>query len=183
MNRLDNALCRILSDSMTDILPKAGQIGVCTPNDVGDVSLGLYLYNIRPCGEIDLPPVVRKGYGVQESPPQFLSLYYLFTAYSKVDAPYQSTEDHKILFRAMQVMNSLPVLTERELGYCPSAYINKLQVKMVDILPEEMINIWTARSTPYRLSVAYRIAPVELQSLNAKMIPRIEQTDFTGIQK
>ena len=47
MTNLDNALVKLLSESLSDILVGSGEWGYA-PAEPGDFLLGLYLYNIRP---------------------------------------------------------------------------------------------------------------------------------------
>ena len=149
MTNLDNALVKLLSESLSDILVGSGRVGICTPAEPGDFLLGLYLY----------------------------------TAYSRADGVYKTAEDHRILFRAIQTFQNMPVLTERELGYRPGTYIDKLQVQMVDLEPDEIANIWTFRESEYRLSVAYKITPVEVSAEAGSFVTRVSDTNFKGIQR
>lgn len=183
MTNLDNALIKILSESLSDILPGSGRVGICTPAEPGDLLLGLYLYNIRPCTDINPPAIIRKGSSYQELPPHFLTLYYLVTAYSRADGVYKTAEDHNILFRVIETFQNTPVLTEKELGYRPGTYIDKLQIQMVDLEPNEMINIWSFHENQYRLSVAYKITPVEVSAQAGSLITRVSGSDFRNLQK
>lgn len=178
--RIDNALVSLLSSSLSDILPKPEQVGVCLPSDPGPVSLGLYLFSVRPCAEVNIPSIMTKGRNVQTLPPRFLSLYYLLTAYSKADAPFRAQEDHRILSRAMQVFEENQTLTERELGFVPGQFIDALQLQMLDVGHEEMSYIWQFRETPFRLSAAYRVCPVELPRLSSRMVTRVTGADIRG---
>lgn len=47
MTNLDNALVKLLSESLSDILVGSGRVGICTPAEPGDFLLGLYLYRKR----------------------------------------------------------------------------------------------------------------------------------------
>lgn len=183
MTNLDNALIKILSEALTDILPGSGRVGICTPAEPGDLLLGLYLYNIRPCMDINQPPVIRKGSSYQELSPHFLTFYYLVTAYGRADGVYRTAEEHNILFRAIETFQNTPVLTEKELGYRPGTYIDKLQIRMVDLEPNEMVNIWSFRENQYRLSVAYEITPVEVSAHAGSLVTRVSGSDFRNFQK
>ena len=183
MTNLDNALVKLLSESLSDILVGSGRVVICRPAEPGDFLLGLYLYNIRPCTDINPPSVIRKGSSFQELSPHFLTLYYLVTAYSRADGVYKTAEDHRILFRAIQTFQNMPVLTERELGYRPGTYIDKLQVQMVELEPDEIANIWMFRESEYRLSVAYKITPVEVSAEAGSFVTRVSDTNFKGIQR
>ncbi len=73
----------------------------------------------------------------------------------------------------------MPVLTERELGYRPGTYIDKLQVQMVDLEPDEIKKIYGRfGESEYRLSVAYKITPVEVSAEAGSFVTRVSDTNF-----
>lgn len=178
MKKLENSLIDLFSRSLSDMLPGAGRVGVCTPAEPQDLMLGLYLYGIRPCFDINTPALIQKGSGFREQPPHFLTLYYLLTAYSKADGGHRVLEEHNIIFRAAETLLNTPVLTERELGFRPGTYIDKLQIQMLDLSPEELTNIWVFHENPYRLSVGFKINPVEVSALAGSPIARVSEVKY-----
>ena len=129
MTTPENALITLFSHALSDLFTGTGRIGICTPDDPRDLMLGLYLYNIRPCYDITPQPLIQKGSGFREQAPHFLTLYYLMTAYSKAEDARKTQEEHNILFRAVDTLLNTPVLTERELGFRPGAYVDKLHLR------------------------------------------------------
>lgn len=183
MRTLDNALTALFSHALSELFPGSGRVGICTPDEPRDLLLGLYLYNIRPCYDVATQPLIQKGSGFREQSARFLELYYLLTAYSKAEDAYKTQEEHNILFRAVETLVNTPVLTERELGFKPGAYIDKLQLQMLDLTPDEISNIQSCRNKPYRLSVGFRVTPVEIAAKEGESVSGISSADIQAAQK
>lgn len=183
MNKLETSLTELFSRSLSDLFPGSGRVGICTPDEPRDLMLGLYLYSIRPCYDITPQPLIQKGSGFREQAPQFLTLYYLLTAYSKAEDAHKTQEEHNILFRAVETLLNTPVLTERELGFRPGTYVDRLQLRMLDITPDEMSSIQNYRDSPHRLSVGFYITPVEISAVAGEAISRTSSSDIRTVQK
>ncbi len=183
MTNLESALTSLFSRALSDILPGSGRVGICTPDEPRDLMLGLYLYGIRPCFDVNTQPLIRKGSGFREQSPHFVTLYYLMTAYSKADEAHKTTEEHNILFRAVETLLNTPVLTERELGFRPGAYIDKLQLQMLDLTPEDLGNIRGSQETPSKLCVGFRVTPVEVSAVAGEAVSGTSAADISTLQK
>lgn len=180
---LENALIAVFSHSLSELYPGSGRVGICTPGDPRDLMLGLYLYNIRPCYDITPQPFIQKGGGFREQAPHFLTLYYLMTAYSKAEDAHKTQEEHNILFRAVDTLLNTPVLTERELGFRPGAYVDKLQLRMLDLTPDEMSNIQSCRDGSCRLSVGFCVTPVEVSAAAGEAVSGTSSADIRTVRK
>ncbi len=183
MTKLESALTNLFSRALSDILPGSGRVGICTPNEPRDLMLGLYLYSILPCFDVNTQPLVQKGSGFREQSPHFVTLYYLMTAYSKADDAHKTSEEHNILFSAVETLLNTPVLTERELGFRPGTYIDKLQLQMLDLTPEDIGNIRGSQDNPYKLSVGFRVLPVEVASIAGEAVTGTSAADIQTLQK
>ena len=72
------ALIRLLREGMVpEIIPNTEGIGMCHPSDRGDVSLGLFLYDIRRNPDIVSTNRVAVGNDKLKSPSLFLDLYFM----------------------------------------------------------------------------------------------------------
>lgn len=183
MQKLETALITLFSHALSDMFPGEGRVGICTPDDPRDLMLGLYMYSIRPCYDITPQPLIQKGSGFREQAPQFLTLYYLMTAYSKAEDAHKTREEHNILFRAVETLLNTPVLTERELGSRPGTYIDRLQLRMIDLTPEEMSNIQNSRDGSYKLSVGFCVTPVEVSAAAGVEVSGTSAADIRTVRK
>ena len=67
------------------VLPNPNEVGLCSPEDHGDISLGLFLYDVKESEEVRQQgaAVIKKEKLMK--PPIYLNLYYMITAYSGGD--------------------------------------------------------------------------------------------------
>jgi len=139
--------------------------------DITTDHVNLFLYQTLPDAawrNMDMPRQLKPGETGQ--PPLPLILYYLLTAYSD---DLDDTGSHRLLGRAMSILHDHPLLGAAEIR---SATINDLttsnlheQVERVRITLQpltldEMSKLWSPFQTQYRLSTAYQVAVVLIES-------------------
>lgn len=155
-----------------DALPVPGS-GVTTqpPDEVKTASnlINLFLYQTMIDGawrNMDIPRRVKPGETGQ--PPLALNLFYLLTAYAK-DNDLTSPVSHRLLGRAMRVLHDHPVLSSAEIKAALPDNDLFDQIEHVRITPQpinldEMSKLWTTFQSKYRISVAYQVAVVLIES-------------------
>jgi Pvc16 N-terminal domain len=129
--------------------------------------LNLYLYQVMPNAayrNADVPRQLRPGETGQ--PPLALNLYYLLTAYAVDDAQPIS---HRILGRAMAVLNDHPVLGRREIetalpGTGLGDQFERIRLSLQPLALEDIFKLWSGFQTHYRLSAAYEATVVLIES-------------------
>jgi len=174
-----NALTELLRSNMVpEVLFNEESIGVCSPEDKGDFLLGLYLYDIRQSevfrgSEMQVIDSKRQKY-----PSVYLELYYMLTAYSNGDIKFRSLEEHKILGKAIQVFTDHSILDVRTLKPISKPDGLSIRLEMLSLPLEEKMKIWAFPNKPYKLSVFFKVAPVELESLRIKEVQRVVDIQF-----
>lgn len=108
------------------------------------------------------------------NPPLPLVLYYLITAYG--DNGSQELGSQKLLGIAMQALHDHPVLGADEINDALAGNDLGNQIERVRITPQpmsvdEMSKLWTTFQTNYRVSVAYQVAVVLIESSREVRIP------------
>lgn len=108
----------------------------------------------------------RTRLGENGNPPLALNLSYMLTAYGE---PGVKRIDHHILGRAMQFLNDHAVLTADEIRTAFPDTRLETQLERVRIVPrtlslEEMVRMWGTFMTQYRISAAYDISVVLIES-------------------
>lgn len=177
-----NALVKLLRENMVpEVIPNADAIGLCSPADKGDFVLGLYLYDVKESETVYESGMRMYGKDLQRFPSKYLDLYYMMTAYSMSDIKFRSSEEHRILGRAMQILMDHSLIYSELYG---DEAQNRYQVKIeqLRIDNEEKMKLWNMPNVPYKLSVYYRVSPVELESTREKVMHRVERVDI-GIQE
>ena len=139
-----------------------------------DRQLNLYLYQVMPNASYrnaDIPRQLRPGETGQ--PPLALNLYYLLTAYAIDD---QQPVSHRILGRAMAVLNDHPLLGRREIETALpntglSEQFERVRLSLQPLALEDIFKLWSGFQTHYRLSAAYEATVVLIESTRPRSAP------------
>lgn len=174
-----NALVTLLRENLTpDIIQNPDAIGLCSPDEKGDIVLGLHLYDIRENEEIRINDMHNLDIGRQRNPSAYLTLSYMITAYSTADVKFRAGEDHKILGKVAQVFHDNPVLSASTLKPVERAGEMSLRIRMINLEMEEKQRLWNFPNNSYRVSLFYRISPVEVESARIRSVQRVVALDL-----
>lgn len=165
-------LCREL---VPEVILYQNNIGLCSPDEHGDFKLGIYLYDISESEDIVAAGMINEGVGHQRYPSAYVSLSYMITAYSDSDVKYRSGEEQKILGRVVQAMHDNSVITEELLGHGISM---SARIEMLRLEHYEKVRLWNFPNTPYKLSLFYKVGPVEISSAKVKEVTRVRDVAF-----
>ncbi len=124
----------------------------------------------------DMPSRVRPG---ETSPPPLpLTLHYLLTAYGADD---DDTLGHHVLGQAMSVMHDHPILSAQELRAALGPLVEQfppivdqtegVRITFQPLSLDEMSKLWTTLQTQYRISAAYQVSVVLIESRTAVKTP------------
>ena len=178
------AIIRILRDGMVpDIIPGSEGIGMCHPSDKGDIQLGICLYDVKRNPDIIATDRIPVGSSKLRNPPLYVDLYYMITAYSMSDIKFRTLEEAKILGRTMQLLQSHAVLKGDILGKSAAELTQVPRIELLDLETEEKTRIWSIPDVPYKLSLFYKVYPIEIDSLTVSEISRVSTVDITLEEK
>jgi hypothetical protein len=105
---------------------------------------------------------------VQRFPPLALDLHYLLTPYAS-----DTLSAHRVLGEAMRIFHETAVLRGPQLPDSLRLSINKVSIILNPLKLEELTRIWNSLQTAYRLSIAYEVKVVMLESHAVRDITRI----------
>ncbi|OPY58511.1 MAG: hypothetical protein A4E56_03383 [Pelotomaculum sp. PtaU1.Bin065] len=174
-----NTLVKLLRDQMTpEPIPKAEMIGLCSPADKGDFRLTLFLYCLEEIGEYSYPEMRSVGPGIWQYPPLSLNLYYMMTAYSTADLHSRSLDEHRILGRAVQVFYDHGILRDSTLQGTLFEASEEIKIVRNNLSVEQITEIWNRfTDVPFKLSVSYKVGPVDLDSTRFKKTKRVMEVE------
>jgi hypothetical protein len=141
-------------------------------NDKNQVNI--FLYHVEHSAawrNMPVPGTVRSG--ETGHPPLGLNLYYLLTAYGQND---NETISHLLLGKAMSVLHDHPVLSRDEIETAfPGSHLHE-QIERIRITPQpisldDISKLWTGFQTEYKLSVAYQVSVVLIESKRLAKTP------------
>lgn len=174
-----SALVSILRENMVpEVILNPESIGLCTPEEKGDLLLGLYLYDIRESEEYRRSGMVSAEISRQRYPSTYLSLYYMLSAYSNGDVKFRAAEEHKILGRALQVLSDHRLLDPETLSPTDQRNGQAIQIEIEPMTLEDKMKIWTVPNKAYPLSLFFKVGPVELESDRTRTMQRVVDIDF-----
>ncbi len=137
--------------------------------------LNLFLYQTvlnAAWRNMDLPRQARPGETGQ--PPLALNLYYVITAFGR-DGDGDGVS-HRVLGSAMSVLHDHPVLGAGEIKDALrdsdlSTQLERLRITPQPLSIEELSKLWTSFQTNYRISAAYEVTVVLIDSARAARTP------------
>lgn len=138
--------------------------------------VNLFLYQTRENANwknMDLPYQVKSGETGQ--PPLALNLYYLLTAYAQNEDHPEPTS-HTLLGEAMSVFHDYPILNPQDIqDVLPAAnldnQIEKIRITSQPLSLDELSKLWTIFQTQYRISTAYEVCVVLIDSSRPTKTP------------
>ena len=160
------------------VLPNPNEVGLCSPEDHGDISLGLFLYDVKESEEVRQQgaAVIKKEKLMK--PPIYLNLYYMITAYSGGDIRYKLTQEQRILGKVMQTFYDYPMIPLEEVD---KEAVNgmDLRIQMQKISIDEKSRIWNSPNVGNKLSLFYKVSPVAIESELTSDMTRVTDLDIT----
>jgi len=135
-------------------------------NDNGN-QINLFLYQTSPNAALrnaDMPRQVKPGEIGQ--PPLALNLYYFMTAYGAND---DDILGHHLLGRAMSVLHDHPLLGSDEIrnalaGNDLYSQLERVRITLQPLPLDDLSKLWTTFQTQYRITAAYQVAVVLIES-------------------
>jgi len=151
--------------------------------------LNLFLYRVTENGFLQNQEVpgrgAASGYG---HPPLSLNLHYLITAYGNTVDPSDNTifddlDAHRLLGSAMRVFHDLPIVSDQLMSVRPPAGVlildeglrdgyERIRLSLEPLTLEDISKIWTALALRYRLSAAYLVNVVQIESKRSRTFPK-----------
>jgi len=125
-----------------------------------DAKLSLYLYHIEKSGHLNNEPLLRVG------PQQFIRPFYVDLHYLLTPVTNSPTDNLTIMGHCIQVFSANGIIRDPflELAREPSPGEARLRMLAHDL--DAMNKLWGALAKPYRMSVAYEVSPVPVESVS-----------------
>lgn len=136
-------------------------------NGVSGNQINIFLYQAEPNAawrNRDIPIKVRPG--ETSLPPLALNLYYLITAYGDND---DDNQGHRVLGLAISLLNDHSILSPDEIeAALPQSDLNRqverVRISLQPLSLDETSKMWSAFQTQYRISMAYQVSVVLIES-------------------
>jgi hypothetical protein len=166
------------------------QVTISTPQPEDDTQaaeptrVNLFLYRTTENAFLKNQMIPGQGHPSEYGhPPLSLVLHYLLTAYGATDEQglVNETRAHFLLGSAMRVLWDFPIITEQLMTVNPPGTqilhvslrgeFEQVKICLDPLSLEDISKIWTALTRPYRLSAAYTVSVVQIESRRLRTLP------------
>jgi len=163
--------------------PKANGNGSDPDPDL-DPRVNLFLYSVTENPHLKNQEIPGHGHpGTYGKPPLSLDLHYLMTAYGHTTDDSDSQNEalaQQVLGSAMRVLHDYPVITDELVDSNGDPILDselhdayeRVRLTLSPISLEDLSKVWTALESPYRLSVAYKVNVVQIESKQPRRYPK-----------
>ncbi len=163
---VSESLRSLLVGEMT--IDPAVNVTILAPDETqGTRRVNLFLYKVQENPSFkNMDWQVKRGEPSQLVPPPLsLNLFYLITPYAVNDPQTGNSTIHEILGEAMRVLYENPIVPQDYLE--PGLQDAREQIKIMQntLNLEELSQVWSTFTQPFRLSVLYEVSVVQLDML------------------
>lgn len=174
-----NGIVALLKEALIpEFLNSPDQIGLCSPEDHGDLAVGIWLYDVREDTSIQAHEMTDIGRNTQRYPSTYLTLYYMLTLYLQSDLKYRFPQEHQIMGRIIQTLRDHAAMDSDSFVPVERSTRDNIRIQMQDLEIEEKLRLWTVPNTAYKTSLFYTAGPVEIQSARLKSVTRVREIDY-----
>lgn len=174
-----SGILKLLKEALVpELLNSPDQIGLCSPEDHGDFTVGVWLYDLKEDQGLQMHEMVDTGGQSQRYPSVYLTLYYMITLYLQSDLKYRAPQEHQIMGRIIQTLKDHAVLDAESQEPVGDASGLDVRIQMQDLPVEEKMRIWTMPNMPYKTSLFYTAGPVEIRSTRKKTVRRVREVQY-----
>ncbi len=163
-------------DNITrSILASEDQITFSSPDDIEpDKKLSLFLYQVTENVYLKNKEMQLVNSTKQKYPPLSLNLFYLVTPHTQ-----NRESDQIILGKVMQIFHDNPILRGSVLQGSLVGSREELKVMLSPLSVEDLDKLWNVifKSKPFKLSICYKVAPVQIDSLREREVTRITERE------
>ncbi|MBI3796014.1 MAG: DUF4255 domain-containing protein [Deltaproteobacteria bacterium] len=165
------------------------QVTISTPQPEDDAQaaeptrVNLFLYRATENGALKNQLIPGQGHPSEyDHPPLSLVLHFMLTAYGATDdnGLVNETRAHFLLGSAMRVLHDYPIITDSltTIHSPPTQILHSslrgefehVKICLDPLSLEDLSKVWTALTRPYRLSAAYTVSVVQIESRLVKTL-------------
>lgn len=174
-----NGIVELLKEALIpEFLNSPDQIGLCSPEDHGDLAVGIWLYDVREDTSIQAHEMTDIGRNTQRYPSTYLTLYYMLTLYLQSDLKYRFPQEHQIMGKIIQTFRDHASMDSDSFVPVERSARDNIRIQMQDLEMEEKLRLWTVPNAAYKTSLFYTAGPVEIQSARLKSVTRVREIDY-----
>lgn len=159
-------------------LAKIQDIGLCTPDDRGDYTLGLCLYHMDENAEIRQGERVYFDKEHYLNPPTTINLYYMLFVHSESEVISRAVDEQRIMGKAMQIINDNSRIESDYL--CGVLADGEAGVEIAND-PKELSDasrVFELYKEKIHLARFYKVGPVYLDMKKVRTVQRVKTAEI-----
>ncbi len=159
-------------------------IGLCSPDDTGNYSLGVCLYDIDESSELKMARDIVIDDTHVRSAPSIINLHYMIFTSLKTDIAMRAIDEQRILGSVYQRLADHRVLTAED-GISGSLLTGgeNLNITFENKPYEDKIKVWTAYNQAPKPCLFYKVTAVAVESDLIRTVRRVTEADISIRQK
>lgn len=174
-----NEILELLKEALVpELIDSVDKIGLCSPEDHGSLTVGVWLYDVKEDTDIQMHDMVSVGHQSQRYPSTYLTLQYMITLYLQSDLKYRAAQEYQIMGKIIQMLKDHAVLDAETMKPAAHASGMNIRIRMQELTMEEKMRIWTVPNAAYKTSLFYTAGPVEIQSARKKQVSRVQEIQY-----
>jgi hypothetical protein len=158
-----------------EIVVSEEQITLVSPDEMDEEKkLSLFLYQVSENGHMKNQEMTGMNSGAYRYPPLAVDLLFLVTCNTD-----DRKKDHILMGKVMQVFHDNAVLKGSILRGSLEGTDEEFRLIFNGLPLEETMNLWQSfREKSFRLSVCYRVTPLEIDSTRKKEVARVIERGY-----
>lgn len=161
------------------VVDKKENIGVCSPDETGGFSVGIYLYDIEENTEIRTLPDIMIDESHIKQAPSVLNLSYMIFVSLKSDITSRSIDEQRIIGRIWQIISDNRVVSNEFLCGTFKDAGERIAIEL-DAKPfDEKVKVWSAFNLPPKTCVFCKVSAVQVESTVVRESRRVTSADIS----
>lgn len=153
------AIASLLRDTISpEPLAKPEQIGICSPQEKGNYTVGIFLYDVEMEKQMQLQGRIQLDTEQYKEPPLIFSLYYMIFVHLDGDTHTKCVDEQRILGKIIQQLYNYRKI--------PQQYLqgDSLLLEYLNISLEEKNKLYSLLQHSYETACFYKASPVVMDT-------------------
>ena len=170
----------ILKDGLVpELISDSSHIGVCTPDSMDDLEIGIYLYRVSIDEDYVVSGMQEIGLRQQTKPPIDFKLKYVILIKTIGENQKRLLQEQRIMGKITQLLydNSSIISSDIGLRNAPDMRISFLQPAS-----EDTKNVLLGEKYQFINALYYEVAPVEIESEIVRNVQRVRDIEMSVVE-
>ncbi len=181
---ISTAIVTLLRSTISPIpLQKAEQIGICSPKEKENYTVGVFLYDIEIHKEMELQSRVFIDEEQYKEPPLSFSLYYMIFVNLKANSDTKQIDEQRILGRIIQQLYDYRKIPRECFRGSILEQQQNISLQYINLSLEEKSKLYAMLNHTHETACFYKVSPVFMDTDKIYHTKRVKQKEFKVYEK